>query len=309
MIEDMSGRPDEKVRLLLVEDDPMYIDQILELVDLDETEIVIAKGLSSVQRHLKEAFDLVLLDFHLEDCIGLDVLQDIKAQPHLATVPIVCTSATGEPDEIESMFQAGVVDFVVKPFNGTILKGKIKTLSDLKRKSDQLNYLAHRDPLTGLFNRRQFEDRLEVEWRRCMRVQEQLSLLVIDVDHFKEINDTYGHMVGDEALIQVARLLNQWGKRAGDLLARYGGDEFVLMLPNTSSEQAHVLAEEIRIGVKEHAVHVTGDPSASLQLTVTIGLSSLMPTSTLDSWVLFERADAVLVEAKRMQMRDCVVSG
>jgi two-component system chemotaxis family response regulator WspR len=153
------------------------------------------------------------------------------------------------------------------------------------------------DGLTGLSNRRHFDEYLELEWRRSLREQSQLSLLMIDVDYFKTYNDTFGHLEGDEALRQVAAAIRDASSRPSDLPARYGGEEFALVLPNTSQGGARLVAEKLRMTVAALKIpHIA--PTEGSSLTISIGLSTVIPTAGSSCRELILAADKGLYLAK-----------
>ena len=160
-----------------------------------------------------------------------------------------------------------------------------------------LQRLMNSDGLTGLSNRRHFDEYMELEWRRSLREQSQLSLLMIDVDYFKAYNDSFGHLEGDEALRKVAAAIKDASARPSDLPARYGGEEFALVLPSTSQGGARLVAEKLRMTVEALKVpHIS--PSEGASLTISIGLSTMTPTAGSNCRELISAADKGLYSAK-----------
>ncbi len=159
------------------------------------------------------------------------------------------------------------------------------------RAEDRLEELATTDGLTGLFNRRKFDTAIETEWSRAMRLPRPLALLLIDADHFKQFNDTYGHQAGDQALMAIAGCIGISATRAGDCAARYGGEEFAVLLPGISAEEALVVAERIRL-------HVEALPEDSGKLAISVGVASMVPLVTMEFSELVEAADKALYAAK-----------
>jgi diguanylate cyclase (GGDEF)-like protein len=175
----------------------------------------------------------------------------------------------------------------------------VETLRDMtlqKLAQTALQELANHDGLTGIANRRAFDETLKLEWRRAMRENQPLALLMVDVDHFKHYNDNYGHLAGDECLKKVATAMSDEMQRASDVVARYGGEEFAVILPNCTLEGAMVVAEKLR-----HAMEKQGIPFVNSELghvTVSIGVATVVPTPAGDSWQLISTADAALYRAK-----------
>ncbi|HSY27627.1 MAG TPA: sensor domain-containing diguanylate cyclase [Burkholderiaceae bacterium] len=175
----------------------------------------------------------------------------------------------------------------------------VETLRDMtlqKLAQAALQELANHDGLTGIANRRSFDETLKLEWRRTMRDLQPLSLLMVDVDHFKKYNDTYGHIAGDECLKRVASTMANQMQRASDVVARYGGEEFAVILPNSTIDGANVVAERVRSAIEELKLTFAGSDFGNV--TVSIGAASITPTPLIDSWQLISTADAALYDAK-----------
>jgi len=193
----------------------------------------------------------------------------------------------------------------------TALVGFIFDISERKKMEDvlvklnkQLESLSFHDALTGLANRRMYDKTMEVEWARAQRRQEPISLIVIDIDQFKQYNDRYGHAMGDECIVTVAKALDSVASRPTDLLARYGGEEFVLMLPSTEKKAALMLAERCRAAVTDKQIPHAAS-SISEVVTISIGLSTMVPSETTDPNTLFDVADKMLYQAKQ-KGRNCI---
>lgn len=188
--------------------------------------------------------------------------------------------------------------------SGSYVVAIARDITERKRLEDKLRQLSTEDSLTRVFNRRYFDDMLEQEWRRMLRVQHSLSLLMIDVDYFKHFNDTYGHVGGDECLRQIATGLKTQMRRAGDIIARYGGEEFVVILPQTDVETAETLAETLRKSVEDLRVEHFGIESEHV-VTVSIGVATIIPTASQTALKLLTLADKALYAAKASG-RNCV---
>lgn len=181
-------------------------------------------------------------------------------------------------------------------------------LQQLEQENQQLQSLVYIDPLTQVANRRQFDNCLQMEWKRMARDMMPLSLIICDIDHFKKYNDQYGHQAGDECLQKVAQAIREVLKRPGDLVARYGGEEFVVVLPQTDAVGALKVAEEMRLNVKRltlsnQADQLTNNPQSCV--TISLGIASTIPNSTNDTGTLFLAADEALYQSKK-NGRDCV---
>lgn len=196
------------------------------------------------------------------------------------------------------LFLASAVLLLIHNYSKEILMRRQFLLRRVnKLKNALLYYMSRHDQLTNLYNRYEFKERLQQEWYRALRKQYPISLLIIDTDYFKQYNDAYGHLAGDHLLIRLARLLTDHARRASDLVARFGGDEFVIILPDTSAKEAHTLAERIRQSLVDLKIENVS-PAIDNIITVTIGISTLIPTATTNSDLLLKIADEALLEGK-----------
>ena len=209
---------------------------------------------------------------------------------------IFVTSLDEEANE-ELGFDIGAVDYITKPFSIPVVRARVRTHITLKRQADLLEELSNVDALTQIANRRRFDERLDREWQRAIHERTMLSVLLIDIDHFKQYNDHYGHGAGDECLCRVASCLAGSVARPGDLVARYGGEEFVAVLPATGSEAAHVVAERMRSAVRSLEIpHARS--SAAPYLTISIGCATSDPPGDGTPQRLTEAADRMLYGSK-----------
>jgi diguanylate cyclase (GGDEF)-like protein len=217
-----------------------------------------------------------------------------------------------ETECLETAFAAGAVDFVAKPINATALLVRLRSALLLKREMDArqrlarrlrkansaLRRLSHRDPLTGLASRGCFDKTLAKEWARAIRRRSSLGLILLDLDEFKQINDAHGHLAGDECLRQAARTLAQACQRPGDLPARYGGDEFAVLLPETESEGVACVAENIRSAIAELTIR-PAEGEGMLRITASLGVAAGVPERGTLASMLIGAADRALYDAKR----------
>ncbi|MCK9715375.1 PleD family two-component system response regulator [Pseudomonas syringae pv. syringae] len=261
---------------------------------------------------------VILQDLVMPGLDGLTLVREYRSNPLTRDIPIIVLSTKEDPLIKSAAFTAGANDYLVKLPDNIELVARIRYHSRsymtllqrdeayrALRVSQQqlldtnlvLQRLMNSDGLTGLSNRRHFDEYLELEWRRAVREQTQLSLLMIDVDYFKPYNDNFGHLEGDEALRQVAKAIRNSCSRPSDLPARYGGEEFAMVLPNTSPGGARLLAEKLRQSVSGMNIpHMAPAPGSSL--TVSIGVATVMPQLGMHSRQLILDADKGLYQAK-----------
>lgn len=285
---------------------------MIMIVDDDRINIeILASGFSSRHKILRcsdatQAFtqamekqpDVILLDVGMPVMNGYQVCRKLKEHEQTRNIPVVfSTGRDTEADEIEG-FKVGAVDYITKPFRMELVKLRVAKVLELKRKTDLLEELANLDGLTNIANRRNFDHIFEQCWQHSIEQDESLSILMIDIDFFKQYNDHYGHASGDRCLVNIASLLDESCKRFGASPARYGGEEFIIVLPNHDSLLPIDFAEMIRTKVLELALpHQLSE--CSDRVTVSIGLASATGRSSADKQCLIEAADKHLYIAKQ----------
>lgn len=285
------------LRILIVDDDVGTI-RILAQVVRDMADVTFAtNGMEAVAMARAELPDLVLLDAEMEGMDGFATCAALHAMPGMDNVPILfITSHRGVEIELRAL-SAGAVDFINKPFHPHIVQARVRTHLTLKRRTDALTRLATMDGLTGIPNRRAFDQALAQEIRRLSRGTAPLSLVLIDVDHFKRYNDFYGHQAGDDCLRAVAATLAGSVRRAGELAARYGGEEFAILLPGSDVDTAMGLAEKARSLIVGLGLTHAARPDGS-HVTISAGAATLGPAQPGDPATLIGAADQALYRAK-----------
>jgi diguanylate cyclase (GGDEF)-like protein len=245
-------------------------------------------------------FDLLITDLMMPVMDGLELCRRVKNDPEKRGIYIIILSAKGETEEKILGLETGADDYLEKPFALAELLARVKageriivTQKALEQKQKLLEEIARRDSLTGLYNRRHFEEALELEHLRTLRYRHPVSVAMADVDHFKEINDVHGHAGGDLVLKDVAQVLVTLTRQT-DTVARYGGDEFAIIFPETSAKSARVVGDKIQKAMEAHRIQL-GD--AALVVTLSLGLTST--DASPQSWrTIIEEADKALYEAK-----------
>lgn len=266
-----------------------------------------SSGEEALEMCLASPPDLVLLDVVMDGMSGLQLCQILKQHELTDHVPVIfLTAMAGEQAEENRCWDAGAVDFVGKPFNGQTLRNRIKVHLLLKFQQDLLRKQSLVDGLTGLFNRHMLEENYQPKLREVKRSGEPCSLLLIDVDWFKPFNDTYGHLEGDECLKHVAETLKVCLRRPSDLAIRYGGEEFLGVLPQTGSSAAELVAKSVLRAVEN--LNIPHKKSKFKKVTVSIGVYTIEKSNAdEDGNVILERADQALYQAKKAGRNHCKV--
>lgn len=277
-----------KPQVLIVDDDPSQIRVLAQVLrDLVDVQFALTgeDALTMLGRR-PTAYDLLLLDAHLPDIDGLEVCARLKSSAETAELPIVFITARNEVAFEVAGFEHGAADFITKPITPAILRARVKTQLQLRRLSLELRRNALEDSLTGLANRRAFDQALRRELLLAQRNGTPVALLLIDVDHFKPYNDALGHLEGDACLKRIAAHLRQACHRPTDLLARVGGEEFAALLPGTPSAGGHHVAAQMAEAMSRAAIGHPW-PESGGRVTVSVGLSVLSPQSLRQhpSWV------------------------
>jgi diguanylate cyclase (GGDEF)-like protein len=260
--------------ILLVDDDPGMI-RLMGRVLAGMGRLRFATDGESALQQMRDAPpDLVMLDGQMPGLDGFAVCAHMKRDPALAHVPVIfVTGDDAAATELRGL-EAGAVDFIAKPIREPLLVARVRTQLRVKRLADELRNAAATDPLTGLANRRSFDESLAREWRRVRRTRSSIALLLVDVDHFKRYNDHYGHPAGDLCLQRVGAALRAATLRPGDCVARIGGEEFGLLLPDTEATGATHVAERVREQLAAMALPHAASPTAP-SVTVSIGIACI----------------------------------
>lgn len=316
------------IDILIVDDRPENLLTLEHLLENPELNIVRAgSGQEALARLLDHDFALVLLDVQMPDMDGFETAELMRGNKRTRHIPIIFVTASHtEHKHIFRGYDSGAVDYLFKPLDPQMLFCKVRIFleihrqrhalqcktkeldariaelnllqAELEEKNRQLQLLSSLDGLTGIPNRRQFDEMLNLEWNRMAREKTPLSLIILDVDHFKLFNDRYGHLAGDCCLCRVAAALAGMMRRPADMVARYGGEEFAAILPGTSAEGAQLVAESMRRTVAELAIEHSDSPVQSV-VTVSLGVSTVIPIPGCIPADLIQAADQGLYQAKQ----------
>lgn len=286
--------------ILIVDDVPTNVQILADALRKDYRIKVANNGLAALEiARRKPHPDLILMDVMMPEMDGLEACRQLKQHPDTKNIPVIFVTAKADESDEEHGLNLGAVDYITKPFSIAITRARIRNHLQLKRQADMLESLSFADPLTGIPNRRRLDEALDAEWRRAARDRTPLALLMIDIDHFKQYNDHYGHGVGDACLASVAGALSDGVSRAGDLIARFGGEEFVAILPETDQEAAHIIGERLRKQVADMKLEHANSGVAPF-VTVSIGCAALVPDEdSRGPSALLEAADRQLYKAKQ----------
>lgn len=297
-----------KPRLLIVDDTPTNIELLAAALTPDYQIKFATRGEKALElANLPDKPDLILLDVMMPGMDGYEVCRRLKENAATRGIPVIFITARGETADQTRGFNCGAVDYIGKPFELPVVAARVRTHLNLKLRTDLLEAQASIDALTGVPNRRRFDEVFQQEWRRAARNLLPLSLLMIDVDHFKHYNDHYGHGAGDECLRQVAMALCAAQLRPGDFVARYGGEEFAVILPGCHSAGARVIGERIRLIVEALTLPHVASPSGPC-VSISLGCATAKPAAGGNASDLFMRADSALYEAKQAGRNHVVVA-
>lgn len=268
--------------LLIVDDDPVSVVQLQRVLEGQARIAVATSGEEALNEIHAHAPDLVLLDAAMPGRCGFDICMAIKSDPATADLPVIFITGQTSTESETRALTIGAIDFIRKPGDPAVVRARVRAHLALKRKTDELRRLTTVDGLTGIANRRAFDELLGIEWRRAMRHQQPLSLLLADIDHFKLYNDAYGHVAGDACLRQVAQTISASTQRAGELAARFGGEEFAVILPHLGAAQAQEFAQRLCAAIEAQGIAHAASPVAA-HVTVSIGVASVVCPCTADT--------------------------
>jgi two-component system chemotaxis family response regulator WspR len=316
----MPAEAEQPIKVLLVDDQPMIVEAVRRML-ADQTDIAfhfVTDAAQAFEAAEGIAPNVILQDLVMPGIDGFGLIKLYRESALLKPVPVIVLSAREDPKLKAHGFAVGANDYLVKLPDRLELLARLRHhaaghISGLQRDAAflslresqrqlaeaniELQKLAALDGLTGIANRRRFDQALHTEWQRASREQRPLSLIMCDVDCFKAYNDTYGHLAGDLCLKRSAAVFTEHLKRPADIVARYGGEEFAIILPETAAEGALQIAEACRAHIEALAIAHTG--SANGVVTLSLGVATMAPTPALSAETLIERADKALYAAKQ----------
>ena len=291
------------MKVLIVDDSPDALALARARLATENIDILCAEGgKAGLDAAIREKPDLILLDVDMPDISGFDLCRMLKEDVHLCMIPIVFLSGSSGPEDKVLGLDLGAMDYVTKPFDTFELRARVRAALRMKQLQDSLAEHARIDALTGLPNRRALMERLSQEWARIERYGGSLAVVMADIDHFKEVNDRYGHATGDRLLRHFAEAIARQCRDA-DMAARYGGEEFVIVVPEATAPSAAALAERCRKAAEEIRVGVA---SEVIGLTATFGVADTQSAGPPESAI--RAADEALYRGKDAGRNIVVVS-
>ena len=300
----MTGEKDRPARILIVDDHEDNVELLRARLEHRGFECSTAKdGVEALESIEASPPDLILLDLMMPRIDGFEVARRIKQNPTLPFIPIIVQTALDDVEHKVEGLAAGADDYITKPINFAELEARVRSMLRIKRLQDalekantELTRLATTDGLTGVFNRGHIEQRLSEMFDHSHRLNESLGCVMFDIDHFKAVNDQYGHQIGDGVLRQFAGLLRK-AARDIDKIGRYGGEEFMVLLPGASPEAAVTFAERARLEVEQHLFRIAG---TTLRRTVSCGVAGWPHPGIDHREHLVRAADDALYVAKAL---------
>jgi diguanylate cyclase (GGDEF)-like protein len=302
---------ERRQRVLVVDDTLANIEILYKILQGDYDVFFAKNGPDALKVVRREQPDLILLDVMMPEMDGYQVCTLLKGDPLTARIPVIFITAMGSEEDQTRGLDCGAIDYLTKPISPPIVRARVRNHLELKRSRDlledlsrelseknlELGRLAREDGLTGLANRRHFDDIFEAELKRAFRSRQSLSLILCDVDYFKRYNDHYGHVAGDKCLQIIGATLRATFMRAGDLPARYGGEEFAIILPEITPENACLLAEKLRQKMIAQAIpHAFSD--ANEVVTFSLGVAGGVVTKEHNAEWFIATADRALYLSK-----------
>ena len=285
-----------KNTILIVDDEKANIIALTHMLALEYAIYAAKSGQDGIELAEKHLPDVILLDIRMPEMDGYEVFSMLKSSEKTKDIPILFITALNKDSDEEKGLALGAADYITKPFSPTVVKLRLGNQIKILEQMRTIEWLSLTDQLTGIPNRRSFEAQLNTEWGRAMRERTPISILIIDVDEFKNYNDTYGHQQGDVALQSFAKVFAEIFKRHGDFAARWGGEEFVALLTNTDAVGAIKVAEQIRQLAEDMVIPCLN--GLAEKITVSIGVNTRTDESNCTVEEFISGADEALYAAK-----------
>ncbi|WP_405602333.1 MULTISPECIES: diguanylate cyclase [unclassified Pseudoalteromonas] len=287
----------KKAKVLIVDDDPINLLVLEKTLNAEHDVFLVGSGEKALNFVETMQVDLIILDVVMPGLNGYEVLVKLKENPITHAIPVIFISANHSHEDESKGLELGAMDYITKPFSASIVRVRVRNQLLIKQKNDLLEMLVSIDGLTEIPNRRYLDENLSREWQKSKRSGLPLSVILMDIDHFKRYNDYYGHRAGDDCLKKVAHALVGQCERGNDFIARYGGEEFAAVLPEIGKLEAVAFASKLRKAVNSLNIEHTESLNAN-HITISIGIATTESGKIGAEHILLEEADIGLYAAK-----------
>lgn len=295
-----------KQSVLIIDDSPLIVKILKDMLKSDYTVFSAFTGQDGLTMAMENMPDLIILDIVMAPMDGYEICRQLKANTITKNIPVIFITALNEMEDEKKGLEIGAIDYITKPFCEPIVKIRVKNHIELKQHRDFLSTLSAIDGLTGIHNRRYFDTKFQEEWDKAIINETPLSIILIDIDRFKKYNDTLGHLEGDECLRLVAKCIQDSAEKGGNIVSRFGGEEFVCLMPNTPAEVAVDVAFSIFKSVNKCNIPFAASDISS-NVTISAGLKTVVPSNAIIKEDFLKSVDDLLYKAKRQGRNQLVV--
>jgi len=284
-------------KILIIDDSPVQAAHLKSILEKDYQITTVQEPQTGLDYAREQDFSLILLDVVMPGMDGFVLLKKLQEEVATRHIPVILITSLSDIENEQRGLTLGAVDYIYKPFHPLIVKARVNTHIKLYQYRKQVEYQSMTDQLTGIANRRRYERVSMQKWQEAIRLKVPFSICMMDIDHFKKYNDTFGHPAGDTVITAVAATAGRYLRRNTDFLARYGGEEFVAFMLGDSSKQAFEQMRRVRGAVEE--LHIPHSGSVSEWVTISVGGTTVVPKRGDSFGTYLKIADAMLYDAKR----------
>lgn len=284
-------------KILIIDDSPVQAAHLKSILEKDYQITTVQEPQTGLDYAREQDFSLILLDVVMPGMDGFVLLKKLQEEVATRHIPVILITSLSDIENEQRGLTLGAVDYIYKPFHPLIVKARVNTHIKLYQYRKQVEYQSMTDQLTGIANRRRYERVSMQKWQEAIRLKVPFSICMMDIDHFKKYNDTFGHPAGDTVITAVAATAGRYLRRNTDFLARYGGEEFVAFMLGDSSKQAFEQMRRVRGAVEE--LHIPHSGSVSKWVTISVGGTTVVPKRGDSFGTYLKIADAMLYDAKR----------
>ena len=286
--------------ILLIDDSKFNIRVLTCILEEDYNVYSSNNGKDGIELAKTVSPSLILVDIIMPGMDGFEVLTELKQYECTKDIPVIFITSISDIESEEKGFTLGAVDYITKPFSPSIVKARVKTHIDLFKYRKKIENIAMLDGLTSILNRRGYNMKIQSEWKIALNSQNPLSILIFDIDCFKQYNDNYGHLKGDDVIKLVASTAENILRDTSGIIARYGGEEFIVILPNTNHENGLKIAEDIRISIESLEIEHLYSNSDKPFITVSVGGMDIIPSEESKLEDFINIVDCALYQAKSL---------